>query len=66
MLRKIDQLVVHGTTGSTCYETIPPVRLESSGGVLSTVQRRDGPRWLREHDDDYDDDDDDNINEVSV
>ena len=30
------------------YETIPPVRLESSGGVLSTVdmvvQRRDGPR----------------------
>jgi len=22
------------------------------------VQRRDGPRWLREHDDDDDDDDD--------
>ena len=38
------------------YETIPPVRLESSGGVLSTVdmvvQRRDGPRLLRELDDD--------------
>jgi len=39
-------------------ETIPHVRLESSGGVLSTVdmvvQRRDGPRWLRDHDDDDD------------
>jgi len=38
--------------------------LETSGGVLSTVdmvvQRRDGPRRLRDHDDDdYDDDDDD-------
>ena len=44
------------TSGSTSYETIPPVRLESSGGVLSTVdmvvQRRDGPRRLRDHDDD--------------
>jgi len=33
--------------------------LESSGGVLSTVdmvvQRRDGPRRLRDHDDDDDD-----------
>ena len=52
-------LVVHGTSGSTSYETIPPVRLESSGGVLSTVdmvvQRRDGPRRLRSHDDDDDD-----------
>ena len=32
--------------------------MDSSGGVLWTVdmvvQRRDGPRWLREHDDDYD------------
>ena len=32
--------------------------IESSGGVLSTVdmvvQRRNGPRWLREHDDDDD------------
>jgi len=48
-----------GTSGSTSYETIPPVRLESPGGVLSTVdmvvQRRDGPRRLREHDDDDDD-----------
>jgi len=60
VLRKIDQLVVHGTTGSTSYETIPPVRLESSGGVLSTVdmvvQRRDDPRRLRENDDDDDED----------
>ena len=51
------------TRGSTSYETIPPVRLESSGGVLSTVdmvvQRRDGPRRLRDHDDDDDDDNDD-------
>jgi len=53
--RGVAHLVVHGTTGSTSYETIPPVRLfmESSGGVLSTVdmvvQRRDGPR---DHDDD--------------
>jgi len=50
---------LHGTSGSTSYETIPPVRLETSGGVLSTVdmvaQRRDGPRWLREHDGDDDD-----------
>ena len=30
-------LVVHGTTGSTSYETTPHVRLESSGDVLSTV-----------------------------
>ena len=54
--RGVAHLVVHRTTGSTSYETIPPVRLESSGGVLSTVdmvvQRRDGPRRLREHDDD--------------
>jgi len=48
-------------SGSTSYETIPHVRLETSGGVLSTVdmvvQRRDGPRWLRELDDDDDGDD---------
>ena len=55
----VAHLVVHGTSGSTSYETIPHVRLDSSGGVLWTVdmvvQRRDGrPRWLREHDDDYD------------
>ena len=35
---------------------IPPVQLETSGCVLSTmdmvVQRRDGPRWLRDDDDD--------------
>jgi len=51
--RGVAHLVVHGTSGSTSYETIPPVRLESYGDVLSTVdmvvQRRDGPRRLREH-----------------
>jgi len=56
--RGVAHLVVHGTTGSTSYEMIPHVRLETSGDVLSTVdmvvQRRDGPRWLREHDDDND------------
>jgi len=57
--RGISLLTVHGTSGSTRYETIPHVRLETSGDVLSTVdmvaQRRDGPRWLRELDDDDDD-----------
>ena len=52
--RGVAHLVVHGTSGSTSYETIPRVRQESSGGVLSTVdmvvQRRDGPRRLRDHD----------------
>jgi len=61
--RGVAHLVVHGTTGSTSYETIPHVRLESCGGVLSTVdmvvQRRDGPRRLRDHDDDDDVNDDD-------
>jgi len=60
--RGVAHLVVHGTGGSTGYETIPHVRLETSGGVLSTVdmvvQRRDGPCWLCDHDDDDDDDDD--------
>jgi len=55
----VAHLVVHGTNGSTSYETIPPVPLETSGGALSTVdmvvQRRDGPRRLRDHDDDDDD-----------
>ena len=54
--RGVAHLVVHGTSGSTSYETIPPLPLESSGGVLSTVdmvvQRRDGPRRLRDNDDD--------------
>jgi len=48
--RGVAHLVVHGTSGSTSYETNPHVRLETSGGVLSTVdmvvQRRDGPRRL--------------------
>jgi len=56
----VAHLVVHGTSGSTSYETIPHVRLESCGRVLSTVdmvvQRRDGPRRLRDHDDNDDDD----------
>jgi len=54
--RGVAHLVVHGTTGSTSYEMIPPVRLETSGRDLSTVdmvvQRRDGPRRLRDDDDD--------------
>jgi len=57
--RGVAHLVVHGTSSSTSYETIPLVPLETSGGVLSTVdmvvQRRGGPRWLRELDDDDDD-----------
>jgi len=57
--RGVAHLVFHGTSGLISYETIPHVRLESSGGVLSTVdmvvQRRDGPRWLRELDVDDDD-----------
>jgi len=57
--RGVAHLVVHGTSGSTSYETIPPVPLESSGGVLLTVdmvvQRRDGPLRLRDSDDDDDD-----------
>jgi len=55
-VRGVAHLVVHGTSGSTSYETIPHVLLEISGDVLSTadmvVQRRDGPRRLREIDDD--------------
>jgi len=55
-VRGVAHLVVHGTSGSTNYETIPHVQLEISGDVLSTadmvVQRRDGPRRLREIDDD--------------
>jgi len=54
--RGVAHLVVDGTSGSTSYETTPHVRLETSGGVLSTVdmvvQQRDGPRRLRELDDD--------------
>jgi len=54
--RGVVNLVVHGTSGLTSYETIPPIRLETFGGVLSTmdmvVQRRDGPRQLHDHDDD--------------
>ena len=63
--RGVAHLVVHGTSSSTSYETIPPVPLETCGGVLTTVdmvvQRRDGPRWLCDNDDDDDDDDDDGL-----
>jgi len=56
--RGVAHLAVHGTTGSTSFVTIPPVQLETSGGVLSTadmlVQRCDGPRRLRDIDDDDD------------
>jgi len=55
--RGVAHLVVHGTSGSTSYETIPHVRLETSGGVLSTVdmvaQRRDGLCNVDDHDDMY-------------
>ena len=58
-VRGVAHLVVHGTSGSTSYETIPHVQLEIFGDVLSTadmvVQRRDGPHRLREIDDDDDD-----------
>jgi len=68
--RGVAHLVVHGTSVSTSYETIPHVRLETSGDVLSTVdmvvQRRDGPRWLRELDDDDDDDDDEGLVRTSI
>jgi len=51
-----DLLTVHGvahrTSGSTSYETIPHIRLETFRVVLSTkdmvVKRRDGPRRLRD------------------
>jgi len=59
MKRGVAHLVVHGTSGSTSSETISPVPLETSGGVLWTVdmvvQRRDGPRRLCDNDDDDDD-----------
>jgi len=59
--RGVAHLGVYGTSGSNSYETIPHVRLETCGGVLSTVdmvvQRRDGPRRLRDHDDNDVDDD---------
>ena len=52
--RRVAHLVVHGTSGSTSYEMSSGL----SGGVLSTVdmvvQRRDGPRRLRDDDDDDD------------
>jgi len=35
--RGVAHLVVHGTSGSTSYKTISPVRLETSGDMLSTV-----------------------------
>ena len=58
--RGVAHLVVQGTIGSTSYETIPPVPLETSGGVLSTVdtvvQRSDNPRRLRDTADNDDDD----------
>jgi len=35
--RGVALLAVHGTSGSTSYETILHIRLETSGDVLSTV-----------------------------
>jgi len=52
----VTHLVTHRTSGSTSYETIPPVLLETSGGVLlavdMVVQLLDGPHRLRDNDDD--------------
>jgi len=49
-------LVVHGTSGSTSYKTIPSVPLETSGGVLSivdvVVQQSDGPHQPHDNNDD--------------
>ena len=39
-VRGVAHLVVHGTSGSTSYETIPHVQLEISGDVLSTCRPR--------------------------
>jgi len=54
--------VVHGTSGSTSYKTIPSVPLETSGGVLSivdvVVQQSDGPHQPHDNNDD--------INKVSL
>jgi len=36
-VRGVAHLVVHGTSGSTSYETIPHFQLEISGDVLSTA-----------------------------
>jgi len=48
--RGVAHLVVHRTSGSTSYETTPPVRLETSRGVLlavdMVVQRRDAATAL--------------------
>jgi len=55
-VRGVTNLVVHETSSLTNNERIPPVSLETSGGVLSTadmvVQRRDGPHQLHYNDDD--------------
>jgi len=47
--RGVAHLVVHGTSGSTSHETIPPVPLETSGGVLSTVDCSTASRTLGTH-----------------
>jgi len=48
----------HRISGSTSYEMTPPIQLETSGGMLSTVdmvvQQHNGPRQLRDNDDDDD------------
>jgi len=50
--RGVVHLVVHGTSGSTSYETIPHVQLETSRDAMDmVVQRRDGSRRLCKLDD---------------
>jgi len=41
----VSHLVVHGTSGSTSYEMIPSIRLETSGGVLLTVDDGGATTW---------------------
>ena len=51
--RGVAHLVVHGTSGSTSYEAIPPVRLDVQLSTVDmVVPRRDGPRRLHDNDDD--------------
>jgi len=55
--RGVTRVVVHATSGSTSYETIPSVPFETTGGALSivdmVVQRHDGFRRLRDSDDEF-------------
>jgi len=45
--RGVAHLVIHGTNGSSSYETIPPVQLETSGGVLYVDRGHGGAKTRR-------------------